>query len=196
MNTLDNFIIQDYLKKDLPYHPTWGEEVIYYYSPQVTFREIPDEISLTIPTLCYNHCSKDCNSKFCWIENWKEKKEELTGNAFANLLKENPGITCVTFMTSTNFYQLRGYFWYIKANHPNIKTALYIGQNLDYLLKYRDFCELNFENIDYIKVGAFDKNFGPLDNPNTNQRFYKINHLCKGKDKFENITDKFLQKPI
>ena len=50
--------------------------------------------------------------------------------------------------------------------------------------------------LDYLKVGPFKKEFGPLDNPNTNQRFYKINHLCKGKDKFENITDKFLQKPI
>lgn len=194
--TADNFIIQDYLKKDLPYHPTWGGEVVYYYSPQVTFREIPDEISLTIPTLCYNHCSKDCNSKFCWIENWKEKREELTENAFVNLLKENSGITCVTFMTSTNFYQLRSYLWYIKSNYPNIKTALYIGQNLDYLLKYRDFCELNFENIDYIKVGAFDKIFGPLNNPNTNQRFYKINHLGNNKDEFCCINKKFLEKPL
>ena len=193
MNILDSFKIQDCLKETLSYHLSWREEIIYYYSPQVTFREIPDEISLTIPTLCYNHCSDDCNSKFCWIEKWTEKPCELTPEDLKCLIEKNSGITCVTIMTSCNFKRLASLFKFVKKN-CSLKTALYLGYNLEDLLKYKDFCEFDFSLLDYIKVGPFKKEFGPLNSPNTNQRFYKINHLCEGKDEFCCINHKFLQK--
>ena len=72
---------------------------------------------------------------------------------------------------------------------------MYIGKDWETLLQSLPFRNFNFRTLDYIKIGSFKKEFGPLDNPNTNQRFYKINHLKEG-DLFENITDKFLQKPI
>jgi hypothetical protein len=197
MNTPDNnFFIQSLLRQNPPKEYIWEIQALYYYNPQITFREVPDEISLTIPTLCCNPCSSDCNSKFCWISNWKEKKEELTLGCLLDLIEKNEGITCVTIMTSLNFKTLDYLFSNIKFQYPHLKTALYVGANWEDLLQDIYFHTFNFQNLDFLKIGSFDKNFGPLDNSNTNQRFYKINHLCKGKDKFENITDKFLQKPI
>ena len=191
MNISDNFIIQDYLKKDLPYHPIWGKEVVYYYSPQVTFREIPDEISLTIPTLCYNHCSKDCNSKFCWIENWKGKREELTKEVLKSLILKNEGISCVTIMTSLNFEELIKLFSFIKEDFPKLKTALYIGVEEKEVLNNEKFLNL-IKKLDYLKVGSFKKEFGPLNSKTTNQKFYLINHF-EDKDYFECINNKFIK---
>lgn len=170
------------------------KQTIYYYSPQVTFREVPDEISLTIPTLCYKHCSLDCNSKFCWVENWEGEKDELTQDVLRDLINKNKGITCITIMTSLNYESLEKLFFSIKvrSDYP-YRTALYIGEDVDekFFEKYKRLINV----LDYIKVGAFKKEFGPLDNPNTNQRFYKINHLY-GKNVIEDITYKFYKKQL
>lgn len=173
-------------------------EKIYYYTPQITFSEVPDEISLTIPTLCYPpHCSQDCNSKsLCWIENWKGKKEELTKEIIWNLIMQNEGITCVTIMTSLNFKALTELFKFIKSITPSpkfpyvLKTALYIGLNKKDVDLDEWFNKM-ISYLDYLKVGPFDKKFGPLDNPNTNQKFYKITHL-DNKDFFECKNDLFI----
>ena len=167
---------------------------IFYYSPQVTFSEVPDEISLTIPTLCYKpHCSEDCNSKsLCWAENWKGEKKELTKEILKNLILENEGISCVTIMTSLNFKELKRLFSFVKKEFPNLKTAIYIGLKKEEIINNIDFFNL-IKILDYIKVGSFKKEFGPLNNPNTNQRFYKINHANEC-NLFEDITYKFIEK--
>lgn len=201
MNILDKFIIQQ-LFADHPFFchynkigENWVMHKPFYYNPQVTFREVPDEISLTIPTLCYEHCSEDCNSQFCFIENWKDKFELLDNKVLDILLQKNSGVSCLTIMTSLNFYYLQDILTEFKENHSDIKLALYIGKDWEILLQALPFRNFNFRILDYIKIGSFKKEFGPLDNPNTNQRFYKISHLKEG-DLFENITNKFLQKPI
>ena len=55
--------------------------------------------------------------------------------------------------------------------------------------------DLNLDYFDYIKVGPYKKECGPLDNPNTNQRLYKINKVTEedGQDNviLEDITSKF-----
>ena len=199
MNIPNKFFIQDFFAENpnfLYVGDYWAHQSLYYYNPQVTFREVPDEISLTIPGLCYQHCSQECNSKFCWVENWKEEKKELTWPILNNLIYKNPGITCVTFMTSLNFRAINELCILVQEVYPELKIALYIGQDLGFLIHCQAFRDLNFDFLDYIKVGKFDKNFGPLDNPNTNQKFFKINHNVEGKNEFEDITYKFLQKPI
>lgn len=175
------FAIEDIIFNNPPhfYHEKWGGQAIFYYSPQVTFREIPNEISLTIPTLCWNHCSIDCNSKFCWIENNGERKY-LDEEVLKDLIEKNKGISCVTIMTSLNFIRLNELFEYIKDNYPKLKTALYIGENWVTLLKYLDFYQFGFSNLDYIKIGGYVDKLGGLESKITNQQFYEIIHQDVG----------------
>jgi hypothetical protein len=51
-----------------------------------------------------------------------------------------------------------------------------------HLLEYRKY-------FDYIKIGPYIKDRGPLNNPNTNQRMYKIDHEFY--HNFVDITNKF-----
>ena len=60
---------------------------------------------------------------------------------------------------------------YIKHNY-NLKVAIYSGRNdVEY-----DF----YEVFDYVKVGEYKKEFGPLNSPTTNQRLYRMTE--KGKE--------------
>lgn len=48
-----------------------------------------------------------------------------------------------------------------------------------------------WELFDYVKLGPYIPEFGPLDNPNTNQRLYKINRETKD---IEDITSMFWRR--
>lgn len=148
--------------------------MIKYSNTQVVFREIPDEISLAINiTGCPIHCP-DCHSK----ELWENKGIDLTANEVLRLIKENPGITCVLFMggdSDTSAIDIRSFV--VKQEFPLMKTAWYSGKEKLENLKY----------LDYIKIGPYIKDKGPLNNPNTNQRLYKMQN---GKI-IEDITYKF-----
>ena len=104
------------------------------------------------------------------------------------LIYENKGITCVVFGGGDGdinaLYDLL-LTEYLTPNQ-NLKFAFYSGsKNINgRLLRY----------LDYYKIGPFDSKYGPLDNPMTNQRLYKIDHhelntadYCTLID----ITDKF-----
>ena len=51
-------------------------------------------------------------------------------------------------------------------------------------------------NFDYIKLGPYIEEKGPLDNPNTNQIMYEVNRVSKLQDKWilTDITHKFWKK--
>lgn len=196
----DNFVIQELLKgykqQFFIEDEKWINEKIYYYSPQITFREVPDEISLTFPTLCYEPCSEDCNSKFCWIKNWKDDKKELSFDIIKKYIDKNYGcfssigISCITIMTSLNFIYLNDIFKNIKNEYPKLKAAIYVGKDWEELLRYKDFYKFDFKNIDYIKIGSYINKFGGLDSLVTNQKFYSISHFEDG-DIFCCINEKF-----
>ena len=63
--------------------------------------------------------------------------------------------------------------FYIKYNFPNYKLCWYSGKNYNFIVKKTTFSKI-ISKLDYIKTGPYIKKFGGLDNPNTNQRFYKI----------------------
>ena len=68
--------------------------MLKYTTAQVTFREIPDEVTLCINISgCPIHCP-DCHSK----ELWQNIGEDLTRSTLLRLIEENKGITCVCFM--------------------------------------------------------------------------------------------------
>lgn len=130
---------------------------------QVTFAEIPDEICLCINlSLCPHHC-KGCHSQYLQTD----CGDELTKDIINNLLERHRGITCVVFMGGDNDkLRLSDLGKYVKSN--SIKSAWYSGEYSLDLNKYKD-C------FDYIKIGPYIEEYGPLNSKTTNQRMYQIN---------------------
>lgn len=155
--------------------------MIKYVDTLVTFSEIPDEI-----TLCINISNCPCYCKNCHSSYLAEDiGEELNSHSLKNLIDNNKGITCVSFMGGdSNPSDIDALAQWIKINYP-IKVAWYSGRQ-----------ELNkniqLENFDYIKLGPYIEELGPLNSKTTNQRFYKVvkKNLVYTLD---NITYKFLK---
>lgn len=148
----------------------------------VVFEEIPNEITLAINiTNCPCKC-KGCHSKFLWEDIGIPLTEETLGN----LIKKNKGITCVCFMGGDGeLLRLNSLVVFIKNNF-HLKVGWYSGQ--DIISK-----NIKLELFDFIKIGHYDDNKGPLNKRTTNQRMYKI---IKKDEKivFDDITHLFWKK--
>lgn len=150
--------------------------MLKFVETAVTFSEVPDEI-----TLCINISNCPCHCKGCHSAYLAEDiGENLNGEALENLIQNNKGITCVAFMGGDSEPNLVNILaGYTKKNYPNIKTAWYSGrQELSVHIKLKNF--------DYIKLGPYIEELGPLTSETTNQRFYKVID-----NKLEDITYKF-----
>ena len=154
--------------------------MLKYADTKIVFSEIPDEITLAINiTNCPIHCP-ECHSKYLW----KDFGTDLTSDELNKLVKNNSGITCVGFMGGDNreseLYKL---IYFLKKNYP-YKIAWYSGK--DYLSE-----SIDYSLFDYIKIGRYDPNYGPLNNPNTNQKLYQIDKFKYNIIGFKDITSKF-----
>jgi len=128
----------------------------------VTFSEIPDEVTLCVNiSNCQNHC-KGCHSPYLL----KNIGSLLDFKAVDELIKKNDGITCFCFMGEGNDSEmLKNDILYIKEKYKDIKVALYSGReevNEDWI----------WQNLDYLKIGPYKEEFGPLNKETTNQRLY------------------------
>lgn len=157
--------------------------MLKYDNYAITFQEIPDEVCLYITlTGCPIHCP-ECNSK--WL--WEDTGTELTSEELNRIIKENEGITCVVFGGGDNdLISLYELLFMQKLTNSNMKFAFYSGSKniYCYLIRF----------LDYYKIGPFDSKFGPLNNPTTNQRLYKIKHEETNYIDYDvmlDITDKF-----
>lgn len=151
--------------------------MLKYLNTQVTFAEVPDEITLCINiTGCKNGC-KNCHSSYLA----QDIGTELTFNEVRKLIKKNSGISCIALMGGdAEPDKINTLASFIINHYGSIKVAWYSGRQ-----------ELNNNNIDlcnfdYIKLGPYKEEFGPLNSRTTNQRFYKVN----GKELVD-ITNKF-----
>jgi anaerobic ribonucleoside-triphosphate reductase activating protein len=150
--------------------------MLRFLETKVVFREVPEEITLSINiTNCPIRC-KDCHSKHLW----ENVGSDLTITKLNHLITENKGITCICFMggdSDTNY--LNNLAKYIKSNY-NIKVGWYSGQDtIDNMI--------NLEYFDYIKIGHF--NGKPLNDKDTNQILYRIDKL-DNKWELVDITNK------
>ena len=145
--------------------------MLKYLNTQVTFSEVPDEISLCINiTGCKIGC-KGCHSAYLA----EDIGEELTPKVIDTLIKSNNGITCICFMGGdSNPLYIDFLAEYIKEHYPNIKVAWYSGKDTLY-------DKLDLWDFDYIKLGPYKEECGPLDKRTTNQRFYKVAHTIYSK---------------
>ncbi len=157
--------------------------MVKYYSTNVVFEEIPDEVTLAIEiTNCPGHC-EGCHSP--WLR--EDIGEELTPEKLNEILDKNDGVTCVCFMGEGN--DIRGLLELAKiVRNRGLYAAIYSG---------REEVPKIFEcYFNYIKVGPYIAEFGPLNVPTTNQRLYKIGESGCYDDYHEwvDITYKFWKR--
>ena len=137
--------------------------MLKYLNTQVTFSEVPDEI-----TLCINISNCPCACKGCHSSYLAEDiGNKLNSDSIKELINNNKGITCISFMGGDSSpSKIDTLAQWIKINYP-IKTAWYSGRQE--LSK-----DINLNNFNFIKLGPYIEDLGPLNSKTTNQRFYKI----------------------
>lgn len=137
---------------------------------KVVFREIPDEITLAINISgCPVKCP-GCHSSYLV----QDIGEVLDRDSLKKLIESNPGISCVSFMGGdADPAYVRELALWVKENWKGMKTGWYSGRDLRH-------AEKQLDAFDFVKVGPFIDEFGPLDWETTNQRFYKIDHTPDG----------------
>ena len=150
--------------------------MIKYVDTLVCFSEVPDEITLAInisgcPIRCPN-----CHSKYLW----EDIGESLDRDSLYSLIENHKGITCAAFMGGdTNPNDINNLAEFIRDKYPKLKIAWYSGRQE--LSK-----DINLEYFDYIKLGPYMEEFGPLNSMTTNQRMYNVHN-----GELEDITNKF-----
>ena len=154
--------------------------MIKYLNTQVTFSEVPDEITLCINiTGCKVGC-RNCHSSYLA----QDIGEPLDLQHLTNLIDSNRGITCVCIMGGdANPSEVDDIAQDIKEYYPNLKVGWYSGR--DYISK-----DINLENFNYIKYGHYDENKGPLNSKTTNQVMLEID-IVGNKVFKKDITSKF-----
>lgn len=114
---------------------------------------------------CPNRC-KGCHSPYLQ----QNIGEVLDEHVLDHLLdKYGNSITCICFMggdADPEEIQRLSVFIHEKSNRT-IKTGWYSG-------KPKLPTEIFANSFNYVKLGPYIEQFGGLDNPNTNQRFYKV----------------------
>ena len=148
--------------------------MLKYLNTQVTFSEVPDEITLCINiSNCPCHC-KNCHSSYLaedigepliYDESYNNKTV-LTCNPLSKLIEANNGITCVCLMggdSNPEYINILGKV----IKHHHLKSAWYSGRQE--LSK-----DINLSNFNYVKLGPYIEELGPLNSKTTNQRFYKV----------------------
>lgn len=154
--------------------------MLKYVDTKIVFQEVPDEITLAINiSNCPCHC-EGCHS-FYLAEDIGEELNYLTLN---RLLIKNQGITCVAFMGGDSDPSEINEFARKLKVHTNLKVAWYSGRQE--LSK-----DIELKNFDFIKLGPYIKEFGPLNSKTTNQRFYEVSN-----GELVDITSKFYDRNL
>ena len=158
--------------------------MLKYVDTKVTFLEIPNEI-----TLCINISNCPCHCKGCHSSYLAEDiGEKLTLDKIYDLIDNNEGITCICFMGGDSSPKEIDMFARCIKDLYDIKVAWYSG-------KQELSKDINLEFFDFIKLGPYKEEFGPLNSRTTNQRIYKIvlDHYDDGTSGYEleDITYKF-----
>lgn len=156
------------------------------YVPQMTsvvIEEIPDCVTLAVEiSNCQGNCV-GCHSPF--LKN--DIGEELTVEVIDSLLEDNFGVDCFLFLGEGNDRQsLLGLASH--ARGKGVRTALYSGRKQVEEDIYRAF--------DYVKVGPYIEEFGPLNSRTTNQRLYQVTGMEDGVPQIVDITSKFWRRGI
>lgn len=158
--------------------------MLKYVDVKVTFAEVPDEVTLAINiSNCPCQC-KGCHSSYLA----QDIGNKLTFDELLKLYSKNSGVTCISFMggDSEPAY-INKMAEVLREGELPVKIAWYSGRQE--LSK-----DINLEYFDYIKLGPYIEEFGPLNSRTTNQRFYEVepfDEVIPGDFVLSDITDKF-----
>lgn len=144
---------------------TW-KIMLKYVDTKIVFAEVPNEVTLAINiSNCPCHC-KGCHSPYLA----EDIGTKLTFEELLRLYSRNAGVTCISFMGGdSDPAYINKLAEVLKERELPVRTAWYSGrQELDK--------NINLENFDYIKLGPYMEEYGPLTRRGTNQRFYWV---CK-----------------
>lgn len=138
--------------------------MLKYVDTKVTFSEVPDEITLAINiSNCPCHC-EGCHSPYLA----EDIGEPLDLQHLIDLIDSSRGISCVCIMGGdANPSEVDNIAQDIKEYYPELKVAWYSGRQE--LAK-----EINLKWFDFLKLGPYIEELGPLNSKTTNQRFYKV----------------------
>ena len=127
---------------------------LYFYTKNIVFQEVPNEVSLSFSIAgCPNGC------KNCSWNNLELKPKQLTDELYNKLLKKYKGYaSCVLFLggewnQDALINDLK------QAKNAGYKTCLYTGKE--------DVSNEIKQQLDYLKVGPYVESRGGLNNPNT-----------------------------
>lgn len=154
--------------------------MLKYVDSKVVFAEIPDEITLAINiSNCPCHCV-NCHSSYLA----EDIGEPLDLQHLTNLIDSNRGITCVCIMGGdANPSEVDDIAQDIKEYYPELKVGWYSGRQE--LSK-----DIDLENFDFVKLGPYIEELGPLNSKTTNQVLLEI-EVVQGKVFTKDITAKF-----
>ena len=152
--------------------------MLKYVDTLVSFQEIPDEISLCINlSNCPNNCP-GCHSAYLK----DDIGTPLTYTELMRILKDIRGITCVCFMGGDKEpWEIQRLAQFVKEK--GLKVAWYSG-------KQELHEDIRLANFDYVKLGPYMEEKGPLNSRTTNQVMYKIDHVAD-KPFVVDITSRF-----
>ena len=134
------------------------------YVPEMTsvvMEEIPDRVTLAVDiSNCRGNCV-GCHSPFLK----KDIGQELTPEVIDRLVADNFGVNCFLFLGEGRDPEAL----LVLAEHVRslgLEVAVYSGRETveDVFWYY----------FDYVKLGPYRPECGPLNNPSTNQRLYKV----------------------
>lgn len=151
-----------------------------FVDTRVVFREVPDEVALAVNISgCPVKCP-GCHSSYLA----QDIGEILDRDSLGKLIRDNRGVTCVSFMggDADPMYVKELALW-VRSEFPGMKICWYSGRSLEN-------AEPVAEALDFLKVGPYIDECGPLDSETTNQRFYRITRE-DGSLHFEDRTSDF-----
>ncbi len=132
-------------------------------SYDIVFQDVPGEVTLSLNlSQCPNRCPG------CHSPQLQEDIGYLLDDDMLDGLLERYGrdVTCVCFMGGdrepAEVMRLAD-----RVHKAGLKTAWYSGK------PQLPEC-FDSDALDYVKIGPYIEKFGPLPNPNTNQRMYRI----------------------
>ncbi|MBO4634477.1 MAG: anaerobic ribonucleoside-triphosphate reductase activating protein [Bacteroidales bacterium] len=144
----------------------------------VVLEEIPDRVSLAVDiSNCRGNCN-GCHSPFLK----KDIGRELTAEVIDRLVEDNFGVNCFLFLGEGRDPEaLLDLADHVRA--LGLEAAVYSGREV--------VEDIFWDHFDYIKVGPYKPECGPLNSPSTNQRLYRV---TDGRP--EDITDRFWHRGL
>ena len=149
-------------------------------SYDVVFQDVPGEVTLSLNLSQCPNCCPGCHSPQLQEDIGLPLDDDLMNGLLERYGRD---VTCVCFMGGDRepqeIMRLAGL-----VRKRGLKTAWYSGR--------QELPEcFDREVLDYVKVGPYIESKGPLTNPDTNQRMYRIEE-----GRMTDITDKFKKKGV